>query len=148
MSDGATIFLSIFGGGALITLLQFLIIRHDQKKDKESGILKAVNDVKEDVHNFKEEVEERFDQMERKVDDGQAIQERARVIRFNDEVQTGQMFSRSAWAQTRRDISDYEAHCEKYDDFPNGEADAAIANLKKVHEELLSRERRGETVFL
>lgn len=148
MSTAATVFLSIFGGGSLVTLITFLVKRHDDKKDKNSEVLKEVKDIKKDVHDFKEEVERRFDQMERKVDDSKAIQARARVLRFNDEVQTGSVFSRSAWSQTQRDIADYEAHCEKYKDFPNGEANSAIINLRHVYGELLERERQGETVFL
>ena len=148
MSTAATVFLSIFGGGSLVTLITFLVKRHDDKKDKNSEVLKEVKDIKKDVHDFKEEVKQRFDQMDRKIDDGQAIQARARILRFSDELQNGHIFSKEAWNQTFEDMSMYAEHCDKYDDFKNKKADVAIKNVSKVHAELLARERQGETVFL
>lgn len=146
--DATTIVLSIIGGGSFLTFLQFIISRYDGRKDKKDEVLQEVRSVRKDVADFKAETEDRFDSMNRKIDDGQAIQARARILRFSDEVQTGRKFSRSAWNQTFQDISDYEGHCGKYEDFPNSQADAAIKNVKTVHMELLARERDGEEVFL
>lgn len=148
MGDGGTIFLSIVGGGSALAFFEFLIKRHDSKKEKKDEVLQEVKSVRKDVSEFKKEVEERFNTIDRKVDDGQAIQARARVLRFSDEVQCGRKFSESAWNQTFQDISDYETHCRRYDDFPNSQANAAIKNVIKVHAELLAKERKGESVFL
>lgn len=139
---------AILTSAAVIGFFEFLIKRHDGKVDKRDETLKELKSLKTDIHEFKDDVEKRFDQMDRKVDDSKAIQARARILRFNDEVQTGHTFSEGAWSQTKRDIFDYEAHCNKYPDFPNGEAVSAINNLRIVHEELLERQRNGEKVFL
>ena len=149
----ATVVLGIIGGGSFLAFLEFLIKRHDDKKEKKKEekkdeVLQEVKSVREDVSEFKKEVEARFDCMDRKVDDGKAIQARARILRFSDEVQTGRKFSKSAWNQTFQDISDYEAHCRNYDDFPNSQAEDAVNNVRTVHKELLEKERNGETVFL
>ena len=143
-----TIILSIIGGGSFLTFLQYIISRYDGKKEKKDAVLQEVKSVRNDVAELRAETEERFDTMNRKIDDGQAIQARARVLRFSDEVQSGRKFSHGAWNQTFQDISDYEAHCKQYEDFPNSQADSAIKNVKTVHEELLAKEREGEEVFL
>lgn len=148
MDNAGTIILSIIGGGAFLTFLQFLITRHDGKKEKKDKVLQAINSVKDDVKEFKSESEKRFDQMDRKIDDGQAIQARARILRFSDEVQGGRMFSQEAWNQTFEDISIYNAHCDRYEDFTNSKAVDAIRNITVVHSELLAQERNGAKVFL
>lgn len=148
MDTATTIFLSIFGGGALITFIQFLVVRHDQKADKKDEILLEVKSVKKDVEGIKDQFEQRFDQMDRKIDDGQAIQARARILRFSDEVQSGKKCSHEAWNQAFEDISMYNDHCKKYEDFTNSKAEIAVSNIIKVHAELLEKERHGEAVFL
>ena len=148
MSTAATVFLSLFGGGSLVALFQFLLTRHDSKKEKNDETLQEVKSIKKDLSEIKTEMEERFDQIDRKVDDGKAIQARARVLRFSDEVQTGRKFSRNAWNQTFQDITDYEAHCKKHKDFKNSQAVEEIANVRIVYKQLQERERRGEEVFL
>lgn len=143
-----TIFLGIFGGGSLVALIEFLVKRHDKKKGKDDVVVQELKSIKTDIADLRTDVETRFDTIDRKVDDSAAIQARARILRFNDEVQTGRSFSHSAWSQTFEDISYYEKHCNKYDDFPNAKADDAISNLKIVHKELLVKERNGEKVFI
>ena len=143
-----TVALGFIGGGSFLAFLQYLITRHDSKKEKKDEILKEIKSVKKDVSEVKEEMEGRFDQIDRKVDDSAAIQARARVLRFSDEVQTGRKFSRNAWNQTFQDITDYEAHCKKHKDFKNSQAVEEIANVRIVYKELQERERRGEEVFL
>lgn len=143
-----TVALGFIGGGSFLAFLQYLITRHDSKKEKKDEILKEIKSVKKDVSEVKEEMEDRFDQIGRKVDDSAAIQARARVLRFSDEVQTGRKFSRNAWNQTFQDITDYEAHCKKHKDFKNSQAVEEIANVRIVYKELQERERRGEEVFL
>ena len=146
--DATTIVLSIIGGGAFLTFLQFLITRSDGKKEKKNEVLQEVKAVRKEVGEFKKEAEERFDAMDRKIDDGQAIQARARILRFSDEMQNGHIFSQEAWNQTFEDISMYNDHCKKYDDFTNSKAEAAVNNIIRVHAELLAMERNGERVFL
>lgn len=148
MGDGGTIFLSIVGGGSALAFFEFLIKRHDSKKEKHDEVLQEVKSVRKDVSEFKKEVEGRFNTIDRKVDDGQAIQARARILRFSDEMQGGHVFSQEAWNQTFEDISMYNDHCKKYEDFTNAKAETAVNNIIRVHAELLARERSGEKVFL
>lgn len=155
MSTAATVFLGVFGGGSLVTLITFLVNRYDNKKDKEEEkadkkdeILKEVKSVKKDVQDFKAEAEKRFDKMDRKVDDSVAMQARARFLRFDDEVQTGKKFSKSAWQQNMQDMTIYKSHCDKHKDFPNDIAEEAMSNTMRIYAELQARERNGEKVFL
>lgn len=148
MNTAVTIFLGIFGGGTLITFIQFMISRRDKKEENNSEVAKEIKSIKTDIKDVRDEMDVKFSALERKVDDGNARQARARILRFDDEVQNGKKFSKSAWAQDMEDMTLYKGHCDKYDDFPNDVADEAMSNTMRVHAELLARERQGEKVFL
>ena len=143
-----TVVLGIIFGGSFLAFLQFLIARHDSKKEKKDEILQEVKCVRKDVADLKIDTEARFDKMDRKIDDTAAVQSRVRVLRFFDEAQNGVIFSKDAWAQALEDVSDYETHCEKYENFPNSKAEPAMKNLKVIYDDLLAKERNGENVFL
>ena len=148
MNTAVTIFLGIFGGGTLITFIQFMISRRDKKEENNSEVVKEIKSIKTDIKDVRDEMDVKFSALERKVDDGNARQARARFLRFDDELQNGKMFSKSAWNQDLEDMSIYKEHCNKHGDFPNDIAEEAMSNTIRVHAELLARERQGEKVFL
>ena len=71
-----TIILSIFGGGALVTFLQFLITRHDEKTGQAAKVLKQLatleKDIKNDISNLKKEI-----------DEDRATNARIRILQFS-----------------------------------------------------------------
>lgn len=148
MNTAVTIFLGIFGGGTLITFIQFMISRRDKKEENNSEVVKEIKSIKTDIKDVRKDMEQKFSALERKVDDSTALQARARFLRFDDEVQNGKKFSKSAWQQDMQDMTIYKAHCDKYSDFPNDIAKEAMSNTMRIHSELLAKERDGEKVFL
>ena len=148
MNTALTVFLGIFGGGSFITFLELIFKRYDKKRNANGEIISDIKSLKSDIQDVRNDMDARFDKLERRVEDGQAIQARARLLRFFDDIQTGHKVSKDAFSHTFQDITDYTSHCDKYEDFPNGQAETAISNIKKVYEELLERERHGEDVFL
>lgn len=148
METATAIILSIVGGGSFLAFLQFLISRKDKIKENGNEIVKEIKGIKNDMRDMRTDMEQKFSALEQKVDDSTALQARARFLRFDDEVQNGKKFSKSAWQQDMQDMTIYKAHCEKYSDFPNDIAQEAMSNTIRVHAELLARERNGEKVFL
>lgn len=147
-----TLLLGLLGSGALFGFAQFLISlffsRRDKHKENDNAVVKEIKSIKTDIKEVRDDMESKFSALERKVDDGNARQARARFLRFDDELQNGKMFSKSAWNQDLEDMSIYKEHCNKHGDFPNDIAEEAMSNTIRVHAELLARERNGEKVFL
>ena len=133
---------AFFGGGALIGFIQFLMQRKDNSM--ESRIIKRFDKVDAKMEDFKSELKV----LDRKIDDNQAKQARVRILRFSDELQSGQKFSKDSFNQTFTDISDYKSHCSKYKDFPNNQAEHAMNNINHIYEERLELERHEPGVFL
>ena len=133
---------SIIGSGAVFSFIQFLIQRKDTSLEEK--ISKRFDKVDSNMDDFKDEVK----QLDRKIDDTAAKQARVRILRFACELQSGHKFSKEYFNQVLDDISDYKQHCETYDDFMNDRAESAIKTVRKVYDEKLAEERRGEDVFL
>lgn len=132
---GAIALISALLGGGALKLIEFFVQRKDNKEEKK--ILKKIDGL-----------DNKIDKLDWKVDDNYAKQARVRILRFSDELQTGQKFSKGYFNQIFSDISDYKLHCENHKEFKNDQANVEINNIIKVHAELLEKERQGENVFL
>lgn len=115
-----TIILSLFGGGALLTFLQFLITRHDEKK--KGGIMAAIREVKADLENLRGQFEEK-----------KAIDARVRIISFSDEILHNVQHSLEAFDQINQDIDAYRKYCADHPGYQNNKASFAIQNIEKVY---------------
>lgn len=124
--DAITIALSIFGGGALLAFLQFLITRHDEKKGKHKTIMDAIEAVRKDLDALRGEISE-----------DRATNARIRILSFSDEVQRKVKHSKESFDQINSDIDTYRRYCEKHPDYQNNRAVMAIANIERVYADCL-----------
>lgn len=121
-------FLSILFGGGIVTLVQFLIKRHDDKKDKKSGVLSAISALAEQVKRI-----------DGKLESQAAVTARVRILRFADEMREGRRHSKDAWDQVLTDIDGYEAYCEAHPEFRNNMTLATVRFIKETYAERLER---------
>lgn len=142
ISLGITLLAAIFGGGALLTFVQFLIQR------KDNNILDAVRAVDKKLDTVKEEVDNRLNVLHRELEDEAAKNSRIRILKFSEEIQRGLKHSKEAFDQVHADIDSYNRHCRKYPDYPNSRAEDAIAYIEKLYFKCLELENAGEQGFL
>ena len=128
-----TIILSIFGGGALVTFLQFLITRHDEKTGQAAKVLKQLatleKDIKNDISNLKKEI-----------DEDRATNARIRILQFSDEVRHNLKHSKESFDQVHQDIDMYNTYCKEHPKYENSRAVAAIANIERVYAKCMEEE--------
>ena len=133
MGTATTIFLGIFGGGALVTLLQFLITRHDSKNDKLAGISKEIKEIKTEIGAIKAELEE-----------DRATNARIRILQFADDIQHYTPKSRESYNQALDDIDHYNKYCNTHENYENSKASAAMEIIETEYQRCL----KGEAYFL
>ena len=121
-------FASVLLGGGILTLVQFLISRHDAKEDKKSGILQAIASLSEEVTGIKAELQEMV-----------AVNSRARILRFGDEMMRDERHSRESWDQVIEDITKYERYCKDHPLFPNGKTVETIKFIRSNYAERLEK---------
>lgn len=121
-----TIFLSIIGGGAGLSFLQFLISRHDEKK--KNTLMNAIMEVKKDLDGLRAEIHK-----------NQASTARTRILRFSDEILHKMRHSKEMFDQINEDIDAYRKYCDKHPEYKNNKAVMAIGNIEKVYEMCLEQ---------
>lgn len=126
MEQSITIILSIFGGGALMSFLQYLIMRYDEKKGKHKLILDAIGEVRRELDALRDEINE-----------DRANYARIHILNFSDEVQRNVKHSKEMFDQINSDIDTYRRHCAKHEDYRNNRAVMAIANIERVYAECM-----------
>lgn len=114
-------------GGSFLTFMQFLINRHDNKKDKDSAVLSAINTLSERVGK----IEDTLDQRE-------AVLARTHILRFKDEIYNNGSESHSLeyYEQTLDDIQTYEQFCTENPKFANGRTKAAAQYIRQEYNRL------------
>lgn len=122
-----TIIASIFGGGALLTLLQFLISRHDKKHDKTEEVMKEIKAIRQEIKDLKEDLDEHI-----------ATNARVRILQFSDECRHGLKHSKESFDQVHQDIDYYNAYCRSHPDYENSRAVAAIEHIRAVYTKCLA----------
>lgn len=126
MEQAITVILSIFGGGALLSFLQYLINRHDEKKGKGKTLMKAIEEVRKEIDTLRNEISE-----------DRANNARIRILSFSDEVRHNMRHSKESFDQINLDIDTYRRYCDTHKDYKNNRAVMAIANIERVYKECL-----------
>lgn len=134
--DIQTIVVALIGGG-FVSFVEFLIRRHDAKKDKNSEVLKAIEDVGSKI----ESVEDKMKDIDYKVDRNEAIMCRARILRFNKELIKKEKHTHEEFGQCLEDCDKYEMFCDTHPNFLNNKAKLSIENIKRCYEKC---ERDGD----
>ena len=96
---------------------------------KIDGLQKEVHDVKNDMTNFREELDER-----------NATACRTRILRFGDEILHGVPHSKEHYDQILLDIDSYEEYCLIHQEYKNNVAVATIRRIKKRYQEHLEED--------
>ena len=81
--------------------------------------------------------------LENKVDEGQAIQSRVRILRFGDELRNQTPKSKDSYDQVLDDITRYNLYCESHPDFKN---DMTVLTSKIIEEKYVECLR--DNIFL
>ena len=118
-----TVFASIIGGGALLTFIQFLINRHDNKNDKYKEIVNEIKLIRTDIEALKADMAE-----------DRATNARIRILTFADEVLHKQKHSKESFDQIHEDMDRYNAYCNSHKDYENSKAVAAMATINKAYQ--------------
>ena len=124
MTNIQTIF-SILLGGGILTFVQFLINRHDSKNDKEDSILSAIKTLSDRVENIEKSLDER-----------DAILARTHILRFKDELYNDIKHSQEYFEQTLDDIQTYDQFCSEHPKFANGRTKAAAKYIQDEYDRL------------
>lgn len=131
--------ISILVGGGILAFIQFLITRHDGKHDK-------MEEVNRSIQTLSEEVKERFDVLDHKIDtvdakgdERFAISSRVRILRFEDELQEKRKHSKDSWDQAMADIDYYENYCQAHPKFKNNQTVATVEHIKHGYGERLEK---------
>lgn len=83
------------------------------------------------------EVIEKLDSLDYKVEKNNAEYNRARLLRFNGELKRGVRHDEEEFNDILHSIDDYERFCKSHPDYPNKKSVLAIANIQRVYQELI-----------
>ena len=122
-----TIIVALLGGG-VVGLVEFLIRRHDAKKDKNSEILMTLR-----------RLEDKIDAVDSKGDERNAVEMRVRILRFRDEMLEGRNHTHDSFQQVLGDVDEYEEYCSIHPEFRNNQTVATIEHIKKNYQERLEK---------
>ena len=127
--------------GSILVFVQFLITRHDNKAEKSSEVIKAINDLKDKVENL----EEKICKVDAKADEKEAVQARIRLLRNADELQqdSERRHTKDWFDQMMSDISTYEDYCELHPKFKNNQTAATVKYLSEVYDERMIKKDWG-----
>lgn len=125
---------SALAGGALVgvvlTFVQFLIARKDAKEEKNSEILKAIGEVKEDLNVIRADMEREG-----------AESARRRVLLFDDELRRHEPHSEESYNQVIDDINRYKRYCDSHPTYENNKAVNAIKHINDTYTEIKAEDR-------
>lgn len=123
------IVIAILGAGALIgailSFLQFIITRQDNKKNIEKKLNDKIDSVADDV----KEVSDGVKLVSERLEEHKATLARTHILRFADELRIG-THSKEYFEQQLLDIDTYTAYCENHPNFANGLTKMASEYIK------------------
>lgn len=110
-------------GGGLIGLIEFLIRRSDEKKDKNSEVLAALKSIKDKIVGI-----------ESRMDKENADTARRNILSFDDELRRGMEHSEESFNQVLQDIKYYRNFCRTHADYENDKATSAITHIRETYQ--------------
>lgn len=112
-------------GGSFLTFVQYMINRHDRKKDKNNAVLSAISTLSE-----------RVEKIENSLDERDAVLARTHILRFSDELYNGVKHSQEYFQQQLDDIETYNQFCSGHPKFANGRTKAAAKYIESEYDRL------------
>ena len=108
--------------GGFVSFIQFLIQRSDEKKDKNSEILKGIKDLADKILG-----------LESRMDKENADEARRRILAFDDELRRKTEHSEESFNQILQDIKFYRNYCRTHADYENDKASSATAHIRETY---------------
>lgn len=112
-------------GGSFLTFVQYMINRHDRKKDKNNAVLSAISTLSK-----------RVEKIENSLDERDAVLARTHILRFSDELYNGVKHSQEYFQQQLDDIETYNQFCAGHPKFANGRTKAAAKYIESEYDRL------------
>ena len=103
------------------------------KKNLTTWIKAAIKDDFESLDEKVTDIQSELTKMQDGLEQEKADQARYRILRFSDEILQGTKHTQEHFNQILQAITDYERYANAHPSYPNGQAVAAIANIKKVN---------------
>jgi hypothetical protein len=110
-------------GGSFIAFIEFLIRRNDEKKDKNSEVLKAIQNLADKITGI-----------ESRMDKENADEARRSILTFDDELRRKVDHSEESYNQVLADIKFYRHYCRTHADYENDKATSAIAHIRETYQ--------------
>lgn len=108
--------------GGFVSFIQFLIQRSDEKKDKNSEVLKGIKDLADKILG-----------LESRMDKENADEARRRILAFDDELRRKTEHSEESFNQILQDIKFYRNYCRTHADYENDKASSATAHIRETY---------------
>ena len=134
MDTLTTIIVALIGGG-MVSFIQFLITRHDNRHDKNNEILLAIKELDGKI----QQMEKTITSVDQKGDERNAVSTRIRILHFEDELQEGRLHSKDSWDQVINDCDTYDKYCETHPGFKNGMTEATVRHIRHGYDERLEK---------
>lgn len=99
-------------------------------------MIDQINEIKTEVKSMDQKIEK----LDYRVDESNAVQARARILRFGDEVSHGQNHSRDHFQQIFVDITNYESFCNKNPVFKNN---MTKITAKRIEDDYVERDKEN-----
>lgn len=111
--------------GGLVSLIEFLIRRSDEKEDKNSEVLKAIQKLAEEIASIIA-----------RMDKENADDARRNILNFDDELRRKVDHSEESYNQVLADIKFYRHYCREHEDYENDKATSAITHVRETYQEV------------
>ena len=137
----------LLGGGGVLLLLLSIVEISPIKINPWSSLARwlgrAINsDVIKEIETVKATQAETRKRLESHIDTNEKREAdncRSRILRFNNELIREIPHTREEFVEVLKDIDDYERYCREHQDYANGRAVHAIANIGRVYDERLEK---------
>jgi hypothetical protein len=116
--------------GGLVSLIEFFIRRNDEKKDKNSEVLKAIQNLADKITGI-----------ENRMDKENADEARRNILAFDDELRRKVDHSEESYNQVLADIKFYRHYCREHDEYENDKATSAITHIRETYQEVKNANR-------
>ena len=111
--------------GGLVSLIEFLVRRSDEKEDKNSEVLKAIQKLAEEIASIIA-----------RMDKENADDARRNILNFDDELRRKVDHSEESYNQVLADIKFYRHYCREHEDYENDKATSAITHVRETYQEV------------
>jgi len=111
--------------GGLVSLIEFLIRRSDEKQDKNSEVLKALKELADEIARILA-----------RMDKENADDARRNILNFDDELRRKVDHSEESYNQVLADIKFYRHYCREHEDYENDKATSAITHVRETYQEV------------